>query len=89
MYSKKLNYFQPVDIKLLRSVDDICKEYDGVGIEPEYMDDSNIESGEICQLNKYPNGSYSVGYFNERGNGTGYYTSGNRQFVENYDFVFI
>jgi hypothetical protein len=32
MYSKKLNYFQPVDIKLLRSIDDICKEYDGEGI---------------------------------------------------------
>ena len=90
MYSKKLNYFQPVDIKLLRSIDEICKEYDGVGIEPDYMDDSNIESGEICQLNKYPDGSYSVGYFNERGNGTGYYTiRGNRKFVENYDFVFI
>jgi DNA modification methylase len=81
---------QPVDVKLLRSIDEICKEYDGVGIEPDYMDDSNIESVEICQLNKYPDGSYSVGYFNERGNGTGYYTiRGNRKFVENYDFVFI
>lgn len=90
MYSKKLNNFQPVNIKLLRSIDDIYKEYDGVGIDTDYMDDSNIESDEICQLNKYPDSTYSVGYFDERGSGTDYYTiRDNRKFVENYDFVFI
>jgi len=90
MYSKKLNYFQPVNIKLLRNIDEFYKEYDGEGIDLEYIEDSNIETDEICQLNKYPDGSYSVGYFNEHGNGTEFYTiRANRKFIENYDFVFI
>lgn len=89
MYSKNITNFQPIDIKLLRSIDDIIKDYTGKGMESEYLEDSNIESGEICQLIKNPN-TYHVGYFNKRGNGTSYYTViNNYKFIEGIDFIFI
>jgi hypothetical protein len=88
MYSKVIKDFEAVNIKLLRSIDDICKDYDGIGIEPNFLEDSNIESGEICQLTKTPN-CYHVGYFNNRGSGKSYYAIiNNRKFVEDVDFIF-
>lgn len=88
MYSKKLYNFQPVDIKLLRSIFDIYLEYDGIEVESEYGECSNIEAGEICQL-MYSFG-FHVGYFNESGSGTTLYSVfGDGKFIENYDFVFI
>lgn len=88
IYSRKLNFFEPVNIKLLRDLDSILTEYDGEGLG-EYIED-NVEAGDIVQLNKYPDKSYAVGYFNNRGNGTGIYTiRDNRKFIENYDFIFI
>ena len=88
MYSKTIKNFETVNIKLLKSIDDICKEYDGVGVEPQFLEDSNIESGKICQLNKNPH-CYHVGYFNSRGSGKSYYTViNNREFLEGVDFIF-
>jgi len=88
MYSKKLDIFKSYDIKLLRSLDEIWEDYTGEGIGSEYCD-SNIESGEVCQMNRTPV-QYHVGKFNERGCGTSYYTvSEKMKFVEGVDFEFI
>ena len=88
MYTQKLSNFKPVKIKLLRDLNSILIEYDGEGLG-EYIEE-NVESGEVVQLNKYPDETYAVGYFNDSGSGSGIYTiRGNRKFVENYDFIFI
>jgi hypothetical protein len=88
MYSKIIKNFEPVDIKLLRSITDIYQQYDGEGIDQEYMYDSNIEKGEICQLSKTP-AQYHLGYFNKSGSGKSYYSFNNIKLLkENVDFIF-
>jgi len=90
IYSKDIGFFKPVDIKLLRSIDEMEKDYTGEGIDDEYYEDSNIEAGEICQLIQTPDGRYSVGRYNSRGNGSTFYmVVGNRKFIEGVDFEFV
>jgi hypothetical protein len=90
MYSKDIPFFKAVDVRLLRSIDDMEKEYTGEGIDDEYYDDSNIEAGEICQLTQTPDGRYSVGRYGKNGSGTTFYMpGGNRKFIEGVDFEFV
>lgn len=89
MYSKNIENFKSYDIILLRNMDEIWEEYTGEGLGNEYMDDCNIEIGEICQLTKTP-ANYSVGKFNKTGCGTSYYSiNEQRKFVEGVDFNFV
>lgn len=90
MYSKEIKIFKPVDIKLLKSIDEIFQTYYNVGIKTEDMEDSNIERGEICQICRNPSDDYYVGFFNKSGSGKCYYTILNKsEFIEGIDFIFV
>lgn len=90
IYSKDIGFFKPADIKLLRSIDEMEKDYTGHGIDDEYYEDSNIEVGDICQLIQTPDGRYSVGRYGIRGSGTSFYSVvGNRKLIEGVDFEFV
>jgi len=89
-YSKNIGWFKPANIKLLRSINDIQKEYSGEDIDAEYFEDSNLDAGSICQLLQTPDGAYSVGIYNSGGSGTSYYTiRGNKKLIEDKDFIFV
>lgn len=86
-YSKKLNIFKPVEIKLLRNLSDTMRdrmsEEDILEIE-DLIDEDDIEAGTICEMEASP-AEINIDYI-----GHTYYTINEPEdFIENVDFVFI
>ena len=82
-FSRKLEVFQPVKIRLLVDLSEIEPEL------KEYDDDGNLEKDSVCQIILDPSGTISIGIFNEQGNGTSYLEINNpKQFKEGVHFAF-
>jgi hypothetical protein len=88
MYSKKIENFKKLDIRLLKSQNDILIEIEGYGIDSDYMD-CDIEKGEIIQITKTPN-EYHIGSFNDSGCGKSSYSFKDTSvLIENTHFEFL
>ena len=82
-YSKKLEIFTPIKIKILKNLFDIDKEMSDD--DRILYADENIKAGTICDMSLSPSGEIYIEYV-----GRVYLIVDNTEdFIENEDFIFV